>query len=198
MVHRIILLLCILISSYNPCKSQDSIVDIDGNYYRVEEIGNQVWMAENLKVTRNSSGDSLSSYFFYNDPSYMDVYGCLYSWDVMMNGEEKEGAQGICPEGWHIPSDTEWQTLVDTLGGITVAAKYLKPGEKSGFNLQFGGNFHPKLKIYSYIDRQAYYWSSSQFNANSGWMRQIGLKNVNVNRSTVDKGYSFSVRCVKD
>lgn len=88
----------------------------DGNTYQTVTIGNQTWMAENLKY--NLAGSKV----YDDDPLNEDIYGRLYTWNQIMNGEEPSnenpsGVQGIAPDGWHIPSDLEWFELIHFIGG---------------------------------------------------------------------------------
>jgi len=96
----------------------DGVTDIDGNEYVTVIIGTQEWMAENLRVTRDANGNDITRFCYDNDPEWCDLYGGLYTWGTLMNGQSSSdsnpsGVQGICPEGWHVPSDDEWTQLVD-------------------------------------------------------------------------------------
>jgi uncharacterized protein (TIGR02145 family) len=119
-----------------------SIKDIEGNIYYIINIGNQVWMAENLKVTRFNDGTlipnitddftwetiSTPAYCWYNNnPGLISTYGALYNWytiDTTSNGNKN-----VCPSGWHVPNDNEWSTLTTYLGGEAVAGIKLKETE---------------------------------------------------------------------
>jgi len=95
-----------------------AVTDIDGNVYQTVIIGDQLWMAENLRVTRDASGNSITRYCYDNDGTNCELYGGLYTWNTVMNGESSSsgnpsGVQGICPDGWHVPSDAEWTELVN-------------------------------------------------------------------------------------
>jgi hypothetical protein len=92
------------------------IYDVDGNEYAIVVIGNQTWMAENLGVTKASDGTPVTSYCYGDNPDHEQTYGLLYTWDGAMNGSVVDMAQGICPSGWHIPSDEEVKILEMTLG----------------------------------------------------------------------------------
>ncbi len=118
----------------------------DGNHYQVVKIGNQVWMAENLKylphVAGPGTGSTTASYCYvygYDGTNVTDAkatanysaYGVLYNWSAAMNGEAGSninpgGIQGVCPAGWHLPGDAEWTELTDYLGGASVAGSKLK------------------------------------------------------------------------
>ena len=117
-----------------PCGT-GTMTDIEGNIYKTIKIGNQWWMAENLKVTHYRNGDSIpnltDSFLWFqittgafcnygNDENNVALYGRLYNWFAVGD------SRNIAPDGWHVPSDAEWQTLVDYLGGETVAGGKMK------------------------------------------------------------------------
>jgi uncharacterized protein (TIGR02145 family) len=96
----------------------DQITDIDGNIYNTVLIGEQCWMKENLNTTRDAAGNFITRYCFDNNTTNCDLYGGFYTWNTVMNGavsssSNQSGVQGICPEGWHMPSEAEWMQLVD-------------------------------------------------------------------------------------
>ncbi len=119
----------------------DTVADYDGNTYKTIKIGKQWWMAENLKVTHyddgtaislvtsdtawaslgNNSTDKAYCYHSNNENGEKDTYGALYTWAAAMNGAgsssaNPSGTQGVCPTGWHLPSDKEWKQLEMYLG----------------------------------------------------------------------------------
>ncbi len=111
-----------------------SVTDYDGNVYRLIQIGSQLWIGENLKVSHYLDGTSIphvqsntdwststyGSYCFYsNDPSNGEIYGALYNWPAVITDK-------LCPSGWHVPSDSEWTILTDFLGGVDIAGGKLK------------------------------------------------------------------------
>jgi uncharacterized protein (TIGR02145 family) len=177
--------------------SQETLKDYDGNSYTTKRIGNQVWMMENLNSTHDSEGRKIKRVCYDLIRENCQKYGGLYAWEELRVDENNGNLQGICPDGWHIPTDNEWTVLVDNLGGADSAA-YLMKVDSTLFNIQYGGNYHYRLRNYNYLDRIAYFWASSSFSTTAAWMRMIGKKNVNVNRSTVPKTYCLSVRCVKN
>ena len=115
---------------------KNTVTDIDGNVYRTIVIGQQEWMAENLKTTQFRNGTpilnildmkaweknvSTAGWAYYdNDETNDAVYGKLYNWFAVSD------SQGLCPEGWHIPSDNEWNMLIDYLGGAESAGCKMK------------------------------------------------------------------------
>jgi len=140
----IILIAIVLTFLPNGFNCQESgsgtVCDIDGNVYKTVKIGNQWWMAENLRVTRNPKGQLIQSYFYNDDQSSYGKYGRLYTWDVAMDNISQENAQGIAPGGWHIPSALEWEELVKTLGGeYKVAEQILRTAMYIFMNMPCSG-----------------------------------------------------------
>lgn len=130
-----------------PCPGIDSIEDNDGNWYPTVQIGEQCWMAKNLKTgikvnslnqilgedSLNTQTDNgvIEKYCYWNMNEYCDSLGGLYKWDELLNYYDfnngmKNPIRGICPQGWHIPNSDEWQILVDYNGGNDIAGKRLK------------------------------------------------------------------------
>jgi len=116
---------------YNLLEDTLVVKDFDGNIYETVQIGNQIWMAENLRSTHYSDGTPISYYNYNNDSADVKTYGRLYSWAAAMKGATSSNTnpsniQGIAPNGWHLPSKAEWQQLINYLGGVTVAGGKLK------------------------------------------------------------------------
>ena len=189
-------ILCVLFPAI--AFSQELVTDCDGISYQTIRIGDQLWMADNLNTVHYSDGEKINSCCYDNDTAYCRIYGRLYTWDALNVGSNSDSLLGICPDNWHIPTDEEWDILLDTIGGFRSAGAILRRGKYSDFNLQWGGNCQSDLKVFSFIDRNAYFWSSSEFSPSAGWMRMTGANMKNVNRSTAPKEYAFSIRCVKD
>lgn len=130
----------IILAFFPCCKKDDpsvnygSIIDIDGNTYKVILIGNQLWMSENLKTTKYNDGTAIPNITVSgtwgaattgaycdcdNTPANSTTYGRLYNWYVVDNNAASKvasnGGKNVCPTGWHVPSDTEWTTLTDYL-----------------------------------------------------------------------------------
>jgi len=110
-----------------PLIIKDAVTDIDGNSYDAVKIGDQVWMALNLRTTHYANGDAA----IYHKPPTTDIanYGLLYDWHVTMHEADgstanPSGVQGICPNGWHVPSDAEWHQMAEYLDSDD---KYVSP-----------------------------------------------------------------------
>lgn len=194
----------------NPKVIYGTIADIDGNTYRTLEIGTQIWMAENLKVTRFRSGDNIGTtkipnkdISHDNEPKYQwpyngsennaIKYGRLYTWYTM------DDSRGLCPEGWHVPSDDEWTILTDFLGGESNAQQSLK---EKGFTIQYGG--WKVSSEFTDLEWCGLWWSSSPVeNTVPGAIDQIYCRTMvnrakNVFRTYRYKKSGVSVRCIKD
>ncbi|MBN2788937.1 MAG: fibrobacter succinogenes major paralogous domain-containing protein [Candidatus Delongbacteria bacterium] len=198
-----------------------SVTDIDGNVYATIGIGSQIWMAENLKVTHYRNGDPVpnltdntewsnttdGAYCYYNnDPNLAEVYGLLYNWYAVKDN------RNIAPEGWHVPTEEEWDILINWLGGEEIAGSKLKESgnahwisnsdadNESGFTGLPGGM---KLGIY-YINlyNQGVFRTSSYWNIGGQyWPVNYSLHCDSINCDTYTLPYKemgVSVRCVKD
>jgi uncharacterized protein (TIGR02145 family) len=201
----------------------NTVSDVDGNVYNTVQIGAQCWTQSNLKVSKYRNGDNISTglgntvwsnttsgaYAIYNnDPVNDGLYGKLYNHFAAMD------SRGLCPTGWHVPTDGEWTTLETFLGGSSVAGGALKstvtqptPGgwlapnsgatNSSGFAAGPGGN-RGSDGAYQLLGTHGYWWSSSTSGFN-GWYRYLGYNGGGIYRLlSVDRRDGFSVRCVKD
>jgi uncharacterized protein (TIGR02145 family) len=107
------------------------VTDYDGNTYKTVRIGDQIWMAENLRTTHYSDGTPVQNFIYNNEETNVSKYGRLYRWAAAMrnatsSNSNPSGIQGVSPVGWHIPSNAEWLELVNNLGGSSVAGGKLK------------------------------------------------------------------------
>ncbi len=205
--------------SFTTLSSSGTVTDIDGNIYQAVTIGTQVWMAENLKVTHFRNGDTIpnvtnnttwydlttGAYCSYNnDTGFVGTYGLLYNWYAI------DDNRNIAPAGWHVPSDAEWQTLVDHLGGSGVAGGKMKDTgtmnwqspntgatNESGFSALPGG-FRGYSGNYYYTGSNAAFWSDTEYDRYGAWYRYLYYDYSGVDRYYYGKQSGFSVRCVKD
>ncbi len=183
----------------------DEIVDVDGNVYQTVRVGEMVWMAENLK-TKPTYGQS----WCYSDQESMcNRFGRLYNWEAVMAGEEQPGSQGICPDGWYVPTDGDWHYLEtffssscdgSRLGwGCYPAARLMKThdwgGQKNKFNVLPAG-FVDRQGRSSLLNSYSYFWTSSSM-GDGVWRRGFLDSQDNILRTTENPEYGYSVRCVK-
>lgn len=196
--------------------------DIDGNVYNAVVIGNQVWMAENLKVTKYRDGTAIptgfpdydwynlltGAYEIYNNNSSneADTYGNLYNWLAVND------SRNIAPEGWHIPTDDEWTILTTYLGGENVAGAKLKETDtthwrspntgatnESGFTALPGGARRLGMADYALMGTYGYFWSSTLRNSGtSAWHRFVSYRSSEIFREGTGKTQGYSIRCVRD
>jgi uncharacterized protein (TIGR02145 family) len=192
-----LILIPVMIMIAGQLSFSQTVEDTEGNSYPVIKAGNLWWMAENLRVSIDPEGNHLEYYRIENP--YMDSsnYGFLYSWTTAMDSAWTPGSRGICPEGWHLPTDAEWDSLIAWAGGVNMAGAVLKRQGPDHFNALMSGNFNPISEIHSYFGEQAYFWTSDSYNCTYAWMRHVGSEVRNINRSTVGKHYGFSIRCVR-
>ncbi len=193
--------------------------DADGNTYGTVLIGTQCWMTSNMNLgeqidgtTEPTDNQKIEKWCYDNEESNCDSYGGLYSWDEAMQYSTKEGAQGICPSGWHIPTDAEQYILENYLEDLgetcdaisdgtsdcAYASTKLKSGGSSGFEgllagFRSTGSTDGPFYVLGSI---AYFWSSSQ-SGTSAWHRSLGSSDY-VFRYLGAKANGFSVRCLKD
>ena len=212
-------LLVFLILLISGCKQENTVTDIDGNVYRTINIGTQVWLVENLKVTHYRNGEPIpnitdnntwrnlntGAYSDYdNTPSNSDIYGKLYNWYAVNN------SNCLCPKGWHVPTDNEWTKLTDYLGGEDLSGGMLKESgtthwsnsnvgatNKTGFTALPGGNRDLEGK-FDFIKDGGFWWSSTEHDDYGTWLRYIHYSNSEMLSYLHSKTHGFSVRCIKD
>jgi uncharacterized protein (TIGR02145 family) len=207
-------------------KADKSIVsDIDGNTYKTVQIGTQVWMAENLKTAKYNDGtmipnitdDNLWSnltsgawVYFNNDASYNNNYGKLYNWYAV--SKTTNGNKNVCPTGWHVPTDAEWNVLTDYLGGVDVAGGKMKEAgainwkspnaDATNTSLFTGlpGGYRDGDGGYSGIGIGSYgnWWSSTEGDTGDAWYRNLFYYGGYASRGYSNKKDGFSVRCLRD
>ena len=209
-----------------PCPGTPTVTDADGNIYNTVQIGNQCWMKENLRVGVRISGNidqtdngTIEKFCYDDDPSNCEVFGGFYQWDEMMNYSREEGAQGICPNGWHIPSDQDWKYLEMHLGmtqneadnpdwrGTDQGAKMKTTSgwdndgngtNTSGFTGLPAGFRAGEDALFYWLGKGGFWWTSSEFDENQVLYRSVNQYQEKVQRTYNYKGSGISVRCVKD
>jgi uncharacterized protein (TIGR02145 family) len=213
----------------------------DNTEYSWVQIGSQTWMAENLKylpsVVGPGTGSNSEAYCYVNGYDGTSIsaakatenyatYGVLYNWTAAMNGAESSdanpsGVQGICPDGWHLPSDAEWKQLEMYLGmsetdvnstgwrGTVEGGKLKEAGtthwadpnaganNESGFTALPGGNCYIDGSFYN-VRNYGSWWSSTEYDTNFAWRRYLYYGTSNVYRDYNYKIMGYSVRCLRD
>jgi len=221
-------------SEWSDCMGGETVcptqlTDAENNTYNVVRIGSQCWMAENLNVgimingsNSQSNNDTIEKYCYNDDTANCDIYGGLYQWNEMMQYVSDTATKGICPYGWHLPTDTEYKTMEIYLGmtqtqadatgwrGTDEGSKLagnepLWPNGNLDQNANFGTSGFAALPggarstggVFYDQNTTARLWSSNEYNANA-WYRYLNKNNTTVRRGSDDKNLGFSVRCVKN
>ncbi len=200
----------------------------DGNVYKIVEIGTQVWMAENLKylpeVVGPATGSSTSPHYYVFGYSGNDVveakasqiysiYGVLYNWSAAVGSQgssKGSNVQGVCPDGWHLPDDYEWEQLIDYLGGKDVAGGKLKESgywhwnmpnagatNESGFSARAGGRRNMGGNMF-FLNQFGFWWAANETTDNRGRSISMSSDSSNVVNNVTSKEMGFSVRCIRD
>ncbi|MDD4216871.1 MAG: FISUMP domain-containing protein [Bacteroidales bacterium] len=192
----------------------------DSQSYPTVLLGGKCWMAANLNIgtqltgaTNSTNNSQIEKYCYGDDNGNCDIYGGLYQWDETMAYSTTESTQGICPTGWHIPSDAEFKQLEISLGMTEAEADLnniwrgtsqgvgtaMKEGGSSGLNIQLAGR---KSSSFGFVGSAGYIWCSTEgidYSSETFAMRRCWGTQAGVGRyDTFPKTYSFSVRCVKD
>jgi uncharacterized protein (TIGR02145 family) len=192
------------------------LIDNDWNSYKVIKIGNQLWMAENLKTTKFNDGtkipvvsnykewSSLMSpgYCLYNNNAgkYKTKYGVLYNGYTVSTGK-------LCPLGWHVPSVEEWSSLTRYCGENTAGGKlkeidnWMSPNtgatNTTGFAARPGGS-RGNLGSFMDLGIRGHWWSSTEYDNSNVQNTTLSYSNSNVTGSSDQKQSGLSVRCIKD
>jgi uncharacterized protein (TIGR02145 family) len=200
--------------------SYGTVTDADGNIYKTVKIGNQTWMAENLRTTQYNDSTSISNikdedawaslsygaYCNYNNTKSLDsiaTFGRLYNWYAV-------NSEILAPEGWHVATDEDWQELSDYAGGNSIAGAILKEAglshwltpntdalNSSGFTAVPAG-IRSNTGIFSNTGSYCYFWSSDYYNTMYANRWVLSYNNAELSVSSLHKKFGFSVRCVKD
>ena len=209
-----------------PCKTETEdnceygtlLDERDNQVYKTVQIGEQIWMAENLNY------GTANSYCYNGNSANCTKYGRLYTWAAAMDSAGTWSAngkgcgynetcsptypvRGVCPEGWHLPTQTEWNTLFTAVGGSSVAGKKLK--STSGWNSSGNGtdafSFSALPAGYRYDDGRyfsegyrAYFWSSTENYSECAYNLYLGYNYDSAGLNYYIKYSGYSVRCVKD
>lgn len=199
-------------------QSSNILTDVEGNEYNVVTIGNQTWMKENLRVSKFRNGDEIPT--FLTNTAWQSIGSVAYSlfddipvnnsfYGKLYNGYVISDPRGVCPAGWHIPSDAEWMDLENYLGGRPVAggklkstsSLWLQPNtgatDESGFSGMPGGYRNFNGGFFN-SPRYAYWWSSTLNTTTSYWSRSLQSTVIYVSRGSQSFTMGLSIRCIKD
>ena len=206
------------------------ITDKSGNVYTSIVIGTQTWLDKNLITTKFNNGDIIVSttpstldisnettpryqWAYNGDETSVASYGRLYTWYAVTDN------RGICPAGWHVPSDAEWKTLETGLGMTQAQAdgtdwrgtdqgtklksttKWQNNGNgtnSSGFDAVGCGSRDLTSDPFHGVSFWGYYWTATSTDAITAWAHSVSYNFSGIYRYNWNKGYGLSVRCIKD
>jgi len=210
----ILFIITTVIYSQDPCSDVPEVYYASRRYNTVQ-IGAQCWLQENLDVGTMIQGNQnqtnnniIEKYCYNNDPNNCINYGGLYQWDEAMAFSTTPGTKGICPDGWHIPTKAEYETLAAAVSNNGNALKAIGQGSvqyggvgtnTSGFStLLTGFRDGYYFNFFVYLGGYTNFWSSSEYNTNNANYMDLGYYDSRIIFSNVSKGQGFSVRCLKD
>jgi uncharacterized protein (TIGR02145 family) len=217
-ISALIMVICVI----HSCKKDEdpnTVTDIDGNIYHTVTIGTQVWMVENLKTTKYRDGSHVPivkdytewmilttpGYCWYdnNQATYKGTYGALYNWHAVNTGK-------LCPTGWHVPTDAEWVSLMNYLGGLSEAGGKLKElgtahwdspnsgaTNETGFTALAAG-CRGIDGSFILIGQRGAWWSVTEYNAWSAMSMNIDYNDSEMKDIAYGKTNGMSARCMKD
>ena len=196
-----------------PCQGASTVTDEQGNVYTIKEMADtRCWMTQNMRRTNvvhmhagNSAAAAADGKSTHEGVQTNDRnHGVHYRWSVAMGGSTAEKAKGICPVGWHVPTDLEWRQLEMAYGMTSGQANGNNAwrGYNQGTRLKSGGNsgFNATLSGYngsSYFGVRGYYWSSTQ-SGSYAYYRYFQNTYATINRYILDKNTYASLRCIKN
>ncbi len=219
---------------WTPCPGMSTVTDIDGNIYNTVQIGNQCWMKENLKTTTYRNGTAIpnvtnninwqnlttGAYVWYdNDISWKEPYGALYSWYATVE------TNGLCPTGWHVPTNDEWTALTDFIGGTasphgnelkscrqvnspsgegcntTEHPRWAESNENGTDDYGFSGlpgGLRENDSGFYYMGYFGIWWSSTEDSSGNPLGNTLSYDHGDLIFGNGEKNFGLSVRCVKD
>jgi uncharacterized protein (TIGR02145 family) len=195
------------------------IADADGNIYNTILLKDKIWMVENLKTTSFNDGTTIPlvvdntswltlsapGFCYYNNDEISNKasYGGLYNWYAVNTGK-------LCPSDWHVASDEEWTDFTSFMAGEIIAGGRLKETgtahwfspnngatDEKGFTALPGGS-RDKSGIYNQLGLDGNWWSTSEYNINESWYRNMNYNVAGVKRNYQSKSNGLSVRCIKN
>lgn len=193
------------------------IVTYEGKTYNTVLIGSQCWLKQNLNVgaridvTQSQSDNGIMEKYCYNNQeSNCEVYGGLYQWDELMQYQTTEGVKGLCPSGWHIPTQEELETLISHLEGESIAGGKMKEAgyvhwnspntgatNSSGFTALPAGH-HYFDGTFTELGYRSDHWTSTLSSSQIAWNINLFYDSPNVSMSGDYRASSLSARCLKD
>jgi len=185
----------------SSCPGVEAPTDISGYTYTTLQIGDQCWMGENLKTGQTIDGDMTDNgvverYCYDPAETYCEGRcGGLYTWNEVMAWEDSD-PQGICPAGWHVPTQLEWRALLDEFAGNELDLIVYEGS--SGFDAWYCGRMSDGAHNAGYSGDFGWYWTSSYFASGESWVTKFSAEDDSAEMLLADIEFGYSVRCIKD
>ncbi|MCX6287753.1 MAG: hypothetical protein NTY96_11620 [Bacteroidetes bacterium] len=197
-----------VITLYPPAGSfvcGQTLTDVrDNQTYTTQLIGSQCWLSQNLNYgtfisfSSYQTNNCLAEKYCYSDVAgNCATNGGLYQWDELMQYQTTQGIQGLCPPGWHIPSQVEWSLVETTLNGPGNAGDSLKAGGFSGFNALLSGVLYSKT-TWKFTNFATFFWTSTPYSTDKATSHGLNVKDKSVSDYQSGRHNAFSVRCLKN
>ena len=182
-----------------------NLTDIrDNKVYPTVQIGTQCWMRKNLNYgtsvqgTTEQTDDCINEKYCYNDnAANCTLYGGLYQWDELMAYNNTPGAQGLCPPGWHIPTQNEWNTLYTFYQNQALAGKPLQDSIFNGFSAKASGIVYSNI-TWKFQGFATLYWTSNSFGTIKALSHGMNIQNFSVSDYYSNRSNAFAVRCLRN
>lgn len=192
----------------------------DGQTYKTVTIGDLEWMAQNINIGTAITGDQIpldngviEKFAYDDDFSRFESEGGLYTWDEAMQYSREEGNQGICPVGWHLPTDAEWHAFELALSyfpfrcnpkrrgeGCVGAGSRVLPGGAAGFDARYIGTrlkAEERPAVFGYRGEYIRFWTSTEFDERRAIRRGSEKRRSTLDRDRYEKTWGYAVRCVR-
>lgn len=195
MLSKPYLLLSLLFFVFTSCNpSLNQLTDIDGNIFQTKEYQGRLWMAENLKVTKDRDGNEITFYYPNEDEETKDTHGLLYDYET---------ACKVCPEGWKLPNNEEWEVFLSGLGegsAIQLKENSYWPSDEAtnsaGFSIRPAG-YGNSGEHSNQFGKKSIIWSLTS-DDEFAWTVVVETGNTEVRQAEQHPIYGFSVRCVRE
>jgi len=176
----------------------------DGKVYPTIQIGTQCWMQKNLNYgtslqgTTEQTDNCINEKYCYDDiAANCNLYGGLYQWDELMAYNSTPGAQGLCPPGWHVPIQTEWNALFTFYQNQALAGKPLQDSILNGFKAKESGNVYSNIS-WKFQGFATIYWTSNPFSTIKALSHGMNVLDFSVSDYYSNRSNAFAVRCLKN
>jgi|GEM_PF-1422886 len=184
---------------------EDSVYDNEGNAYQTVKIASQCWMAENLNIgtmlataaTTPSDNSSIEKWCYDNNAANCGIKGGLYDWDELMAYSTTAGVQGICPAGWHVPTDAQWDTL-EANYPVASAGTDLKLNGQSDFGIVMAGELNGPGDSFDSLTTLGIFWTSTVNGDSEAYSHYVSNTDTGMNQASKVQTWGLAIRCLKD